>query len=81
MTDPQNKTILPAGESDESGKGGVENDFFKAGHGLPTGSFETLTPAQKKARDRRNMALALGIVGFCLLVFAVTILRLSESVR
>lgn len=34
----------------------------------------------KKARDGRNIALALGLVGFVLLVFVVTLVRLGGNV-
>ena len=33
-----------------------------------------------KQRDRRNLAIALGLAAFIILVFAVTILRLGGSV-
>lgn len=36
--------------------------------------------AAKKARDGRNIALALGLVGFVLLVFVVTLVRLGGNV-
>ena len=36
-----------------------------------------LSPEAKKARDRRNVALALALVAFVVLVFIVTIIKLS----
>ena len=36
--------------------------------------------AAKKARDGRNIALALGLVAFVVLVFVVTLVRLGGNV-
>lgn len=36
--------------------------------------------AAKKARDGRNLALALGLVAFVVLVFVVTLVRLGGNV-
>jgi hypothetical protein len=38
------------------------------------------TPVEAKARRGRNIALALGLVLFVILVFVVTIVRLGASV-
>ena len=37
-------------------------------------------PDEIKQRDRRNLAIALGLAAFIILVFTVTILRLGGSV-
>ncbi|MFN4288699.1 MAG: hypothetical protein ACK4E3_09425 [Brevundimonas sp.] len=39
-----------------------------------------LTPEELKARKRRNVALALALVAFIVIVFAVTVLRLSANI-
>ncbi len=39
-----------------------------------------LTPEQLKARKRRNIAIALGLVAFMVLVFVTTLLRLQANV-
>jgi len=39
-----------------------------------------LTPQEQKKRQQRNIVLALSIVGFVLIVFLVTILRLGGSI-
>ena len=39
-----------------------------------------LTPEELKARKRRNMAIALGLVAFMALVFVTTLLRLQANV-
>jgi hypothetical protein len=45
-------------------------------------SLEVKPPADaaKKARDGRNIALAVGLVAFVILVFVVTLVRLGGSV-
>ena len=40
----------------------------------------TLTEAQKKSRRGRNIALALGLVLFVILIFVVTLVRLGANV-
>ncbi|MFN3538254.1 MAG: hypothetical protein ACK4Y4_12470 [Brevundimonas sp.] len=42
--------------------------------------MQLMTPEQLKARKRRNIALALGLVAFMVLVFATTLLRLQANV-
>ena len=39
-----------------------------------------LTPEELKARKRRNVAIALGLVAFMVLVFVTTLLRLQANV-
>lgn len=39
-----------------------------------------MTPEAEKARNRRNMLLALAIGGFVLLVFLVTIVKMKAGV-
>jgi len=39
-----------------------------------------MTPEEKKRRNQRNLAIALSLAGFIILVFAVTVLRLGASV-
>jgi hypothetical protein len=41
--------------------------------------FVTLTPEQERARKRRNVMLALSIVGFVLLVFFITLAKIKEN--
>ncbi|TGY87187.1 hypothetical protein E5163_15815 [Marinicauda algicola] len=44
--------------------------------------LETHRPsdAEKAARNRRNLFIALGLVAFAVLVFAVTVMRLSANI-
>jgi hypothetical protein len=39
-----------------------------------------LTPEQLTARKRRNIAIALGLVAFMVLMFTITVLRLQANV-
>lgn len=39
-----------------------------------------LTAEQKKARSRRNVVIALSLVAFVVLVFLVTVVRLSSNI-
>ena len=38
-----------------------------------------LTPEEEKARKRRNVAIALGLVAFIVLIFVVTVVRMSSN--
>jgi hypothetical protein len=38
-----------------------------------------MTPEELKQRKRRNLAIALSLAGFILIVFLVTILKLSAN--
>ncbi len=38
-----------------------------------------MTPEELKQRKRRNLAIALSLAGFMLIVFVVTILKLSAN--
>lgn len=39
-----------------------------------------LSPDAKKSRDQRNLAIALGLAAFVVVVFAVTILKISGNI-
>ena len=43
-------------------------------------NFVTLTDEQVRARKRRNVAIALGLVGFIALVFVVTVVNLQRNI-
>lgn len=45
---------------------------------MPETTIE-LTPEEKKRRNQRNVAIALGLAAFVLVVFFVTILRISGN--
>lgn len=42
-------------------------------------NFITLTDEQVRARKRRNVAIAMGLVGFIVLVFVVTVTNLQRN--
>ena len=39
-----------------------------------------LTPEAKKKRGHRNLAIALGLIGFVAIVYLVTILKISGNI-
>ena len=47
--------------------------------GLPTGEVHEPSEAEEKARGRRNLAIALAVVGFVVLVYLTTFFRLAEN--
>lgn len=49
-------------------------------HKAPSPSAYGLTPEEKKKRGQRNVAIALALGAFIVLVFLVTILRLGAAV-
>ncbi len=55
--------------------------LFTAEEGKPTGETHGLSAEEERARGRRNIAIALGVVAFIILVFLTTFFRLAESVQ
>ncbi|MEE4210182.1 MAG: protoheme IX farnesyltransferase [Parvularcula sp.] len=53
----------------------------EAREGLPTGETHKPSEAETKARGRRNIAIALAVVGFVVLVYLTTFLRLAENIK
>ena len=43
-------------------------------------TIRRLTPAEFSARNKRNLAIAGALVGFIVLVFAVTVLNLKRNI-
>lgn len=54
--------------------------ILRGSEGRPTGERIRLTVAQEAARKRRNLVIAGSLVGFIVLVFLVTVLRLSQNI-
>lgn len=54
--------------------------FFAAGEAQVTGQKYQPSPEEVKRRGKRNLAIALGIVGFIVLVYSITLLRISQNV-
>ncbi len=51
-----------------------------AREGQATGETVRLTPEEEAARKKRNIAIAWGLVAFMVLVFVITVMRLSQNV-
>ena len=47
--------------------------------GQATGEHHEVTPEEAKARNRRNLAIAFGVVAFIVIVYSTTILRLAQN--
>lgn len=54
-----------------------DSAFFRMREGVAEGSYMSLSPDETKARNKRNLAIAGGIVLFMVIVFFTTILRLT----
>lgn len=54
--------------------------FLTAREGQASGEHVHLTPEEEAARRKRNVAIAWGLVGFMVLIFLITVLRLSQNV-
>ena len=57
------------------------SEFFQAGEGHATGETHLLTDEERRARNKRNLAIAAMVVGFCLLVYFTTFFRLAASIE
>ncbi len=55
------------------------SDFFAAREAQATGETYRLAPEEIKQRNKRSLAIALGIVLFMVLVFAITVLRIGAA--
>ncbi|MEM9840094.1 MAG: hypothetical protein AAF830_13190 [Pseudomonadota bacterium] len=49
--------------------------------GLPTGEMHHQSDEELKAQRKRNVAIALAVLAFALLVYATTFLRLAENLK
>lgn len=56
-------------------------NITEAREGLPTGDMHEPSDAEVKARGRRNLAIALAVVAFVILIYATTFLRLAENLK
>ena len=56
-------------------------EFMEAREGVATGEHHEITPEEMKARKRRNIAIALGVVAFIVLVYSTTLLRLTQNIE
>ncbi len=72
-------------EGDGAGKPGGAGEGYtpfilRGSEGKPTGERIRLTVEQEAARKRRNLVIAGSLVGFIVLIFLVTVLRLSQNI-
>lgn len=65
---------------DSSGAPASENFGFHHREGQPSGESVSLTEEQLAARKKRNIAIAWSLIGFMVVVFLVTVTRLSQNV-
>ncbi len=77
MADQPTTDDTPAAENVR----GMNTDFAEAREGLPTGELHTPSEAELKARRRRNLAIALAVSGFALLIYLTTFFRLAENLQ
>ena len=65
---------------DSSGAPASQNFGFYNREGVPSGESYKLTPEEEAARKKRNIAIALSLVGFMVVVFLVTVVQLSNNI-
>ena len=59
----------------------IQDNFgFRNREGRATGEHVQLTPEQERARKRRNLYIAWSLAAFMVLVFLVTVVRLSQNI-
>ena len=69
-------------EEREVGTESVEDyDEFGGREGLPTGDHYAPTPEEVAARNKRNLAVALAVVLFVVIVYATTTLRMRDAIE
>ena len=56
-------------------------DEFGGREGLPTGEHHAPSPAELAARNKRNLAVALAVVLFVVIVYATTTLRMRDAIE
>ncbi|WOI53979.1 protoheme IX farnesyltransferase [Parvularcula sp. LCG005] len=57
-----------------------KDDHYQVpGEGVPTGESYEMTPEEKKARARRNIAIAVGVLAFVVIVYSTTLLRMTQN--
>lgn len=79
-TDENPSDETAAERIDSSGAPSSENFGFHHREGQPSGESVILTEEQLAARKKRNIAIAWSLIGFMVVVFLVTVARLSQNV-
>jgi|GEM_PF-1504365 len=78
---PETEAAEPAATPrDSAGEPASQNFGFYHREGQPTGEHLALNDEQIAARKKRNLAIAWSLVAFMVLVFGITVLRLSQNI-
>ena len=67
--------------TDRQGSEEAPRLLAEAREGLPTGESHQQTDEERRAQGRRNIAIALCVVGFAVLIYLTTFLRLAENIK
>ena len=59
----------------------AQEKIFDVGEGKVTGEDLALSPEEAKARRKRNIAIAFGVLGFIVIVYLTTILRYAANIE
>ncbi len=65
---------------DSAGESAANNFGFYHREGVPSGELHQLSPEEEAARKKRNLAIAWSLVAFMVIVFGITVVRLSQNV-
>lgn len=84
MSDTSDKqpeeTAVATDRKDSSGASADGNFGFFHREGQASGEHVPLSPEEEAARKKRNVAIAWSLVAFMVLVFAITVMRLSQNI-
>lgn len=78
--DKPEATPAPADRKDSSGADASGNFGFFHREGQASGEHVQLSPEEEAARKKRNVAIAWSLVAFMVLIFAITVMRLSQNI-
>jgi uncharacterized Tic20 family protein len=70
----------PAAPSAKTPRTGIAGALFDSREAVFTGEMVTLTPEQKKARQRRSTWMALALFAFVILVFLITMTKVGAQI-
>ena len=71
----------PSSSRDEDPEDRIFRALSESGEGTPTGIVVPLTQEEARARDKRNIFIALGVTAFVVVVFLTTVLRLVQNIE
>jgi uncharacterized Tic20 family protein len=70
----------PAAPVGKAPRTGIAGAVFDAREAVFTGEMVTMTPEQKKARQRRSTWMALALFAFVILVFLITMTKVGAQI-